>query len=106
MSAPSTPSSLSISGGRSAVPALDPRLAELQKILETLGDLAEDGSVPRNVRRGAQSAKEELARPRVALDMRIASAVNVLDDLANDANLPTHGRTAIWSIISSLESFQ
>jgi uncharacterized protein len=38
--------------------------------------------------------------------MRVASAVYVLDDLANDPNLPTHGRTAIWSIISGLESLQ
>jgi uncharacterized protein len=66
----------------------------------------EDTSVPRNIRRGAQSAKDELSKPRVALDMRVASAVYVLDDLANDPNLPTHGRTAIWSIISNLESLQ
>ncbi len=80
--------------------------AALQRIVASLTDLADDGSVPRNVRRGAQSAKEELAKPRVALDVRIASAVYALDDLANDPNLPTHGRTAIWSIISSLESLQ
>ncbi len=77
-----------------------------QKIVASLSELADDASVPRNVRRGAQSAKEELAKPRVALDVRIASAVYTLDDLANDPNLPTHGRTAIWSIISSLESLQ
>ena len=76
----------------------------VQRVFETLGELAEDASVPRNVRRGAQSAREELSKARVALDVRIASAVYVLDDLANDPNLPTHGRTAIWSIISSLES--
>ncbi len=76
----------------------------LARIVESLSQLADDLSVPRNVRRGAQSAKDELAKPRVALDVRIASAVYVLDDLANDPNLPTHGRTAIWSIISSLES--
>jgi uncharacterized protein len=78
----------------------------LTRIVESLSQLADDASVPRNVRRGAQSAKDELAKPRVALDVRIASAVYVLDDLANDPNLPTHGRTAIWSIISSLESLQ
>ena len=76
----------------------------LARIVESLHELADDLSVPRNVRRGAQSAKDELEKPRVALDVRIASAVYVLDDLANDPNLPTHGRTAIWSIISSLES--
>ena len=74
--------------------------------MDSLAQLADDTSVPRNVRRGAQSAKAELEKPRVALDVRIASAVYLLDDLANDPNLPTHGRTAIWSIISSLESLQ
>ena len=76
------------------------------RIVESLLQLAEDSSVPRNVRRGAQSAKEELEKARVALDVRVASAVYLLDDLANDPNLPTHGRTAIWSIISNLESLQ
>ena len=78
----------------------------LRRILESLNELAEDGSVPRNIRRGAQAAREALTKNRVALDVRVASAVYVLDDLANDPNLPTHGRTAIWSIISNLESFQ
>ena len=95
--------------GSAVAPVPAPAEAEfpaLHRIVESLGQLADDPSVPRNVRRGAQSAKEELAKPRVALDVRIASAVYVLDDLANDPNLPTHGRTAIWSIISSLESLQ
>jgi uncharacterized protein len=83
---------------------IDTEAPEFQRIVESLTQLADDSSVPRNVRRGAQSAKDELSKPRVALDMRIASAVYVLDDLANDPNLPTHGRTAIWSIISGLES--
>jgi uncharacterized protein len=79
---------------------------EVQRVFESLSELADDSSVPRNIRRGAQSARDALAKPRVALDVRIASAVYVLDDLANDPNLPTHGRTALWTIISSLESIQ
>jgi hypothetical protein len=80
--------------------------AEVQRALRTLVELADDATVPRNVRRGALAARDELAKPAVPLDVRIASAVYALDDLANDPNLPTHGRTAIWSIISSLESVQ
>ncbi len=87
-------------------PALDGEPVAVQKVFRSLAELADDASVPRNVRRGAQSARDELAKARVALDVRIASAVYVLDDLANDPNLPSHGRTAIWSIISSLESLQ
>ena len=78
----------------------------IERILSSLSQLSEDSSVPRNVRRGAQSAREELTKASAALDVRIASAVYVLDDLANDPNLPTHGRTAIWSIMSNLESLQ
>ncbi|MGI0131690.1 MAG: UPF0147 family protein [Thermoplasmata archaeon] len=103
MSAQSTPVSTESPPVPSTADA-SPKGVALARIVEALGQLAEDGSVPRNVRRGAQNAKDELAKASVALDVRIASAVYVLDDLANDANLPTHGRTAIWSIISSLES--
>jgi len=99
--APSTPAA---GAAPSTAPRAEPDLAGLQQIVDALTQLADDVLVPRNVRRGAQSAKDALSKPRAALDVRIASAVYVLDDLANDPNLPTHGRTAIWSIISSLES--
>jgi uncharacterized protein len=83
-----------------------PLSESLARVEETLAQLAEDLSVPRNVRKGAQAARDELAKPGVASDLRVASVVYLLDDLANDPNLPTHGRTAIWSMISSLESLQ
>ncbi len=92
--------------GTSDLAAVSVKAGPLSPILESLTELVDDGSVPRNIRRGAQAAREELLKPRVALDVRVASAVYRLDDLANDPNLPTHGRTAIWSIISSLESLQ
>jgi len=79
---------------------------EVEQAARALAELADDVSVPRNVRRGALAARDELAKPAVPLDVRIASAVYALDDLANDPNLPTHGRTTIWSIISNLESLQ
>ena len=92
-------------------PSAEPTIGEakagpIATILDTLGELIDDSSVPRNIRRGAQSARAELSKPRTALDVRVASAVYLLDDLANDPNLPIHGRTAIWSIISTLESLQ
>jgi len=92
------------SPARSAVPSCDG--AEVLRAIRALTELADDASVPRNVRRGALAARDELSRAALPLDVRIASAVYALDDLANDPNLPTHGRTAIWSIISSLESVQ
>jgi uncharacterized protein len=101
-----SPSSPSLGATPEPVAASVEAETPFQRLVDSLAELADDPSVPRNIRRGAQSAKDELAKPRVALDVRIASAVTVLDDLANDPNLPTHGRTAIWSIISGLESLQ
>ena len=107
MTSPTTsPTTPAVGTAPAAEPKVGPELPGLERVVAALTELADDALVPRNVRRGAQSAKDELSKPRAALDMRIASAVYVLDDLANDPNLPTHGRTAIWSIISSLESLQ
>jgi hypothetical protein len=78
----------------------------LKQILTMLDQLAEDTSVPRNVRRGAQSAKERLLVHHEPMDLRAATANSVLDDLANDPNIPLHGRTAIWNIMSQLETLR
>ena len=76
----------------------------LKQIMEVLDQLADDTSVPRNIRRGATEAKERLQQKSEALDIRSASAIMILDELANDPNIPLHGRTLIWNIISQLET--
>jgi hypothetical protein len=81
--------------------AADDRLLQLAAVMD---QLIEDTSVPRNIRRGADSAKKALLNKTNALDVRISSAVSVLDELANDPNIPLHGRTIIWNIISGLET--
>jgi len=106
MTAPTAAPSTTTVDTTGTIPSHPADLPGLERVMEALTQLADDALVPRNVRRGAQAAKDALSKPRAALDMRIANAVYVLDDLANDPNLPTHGRTAIWAIISSLESLQ
>jgi len=80
------------------------RETKIKQITEVLDQLAEDTSVPRNIRRGAKESKELLLNDNDALDVRAASATFILDELANDPNIPLHGRTLIWNIISQLET--
>ena len=80
--------------------------SRLKQIIEVLDQLSEDTSVPRNIRRGATSAKDRLLQTKEALDVRTASATFILDELANDPNIPLHGRTLIWNIISQLETIK
>jgi hypothetical protein len=79
---------------------------KLKQIVDVLDQLSEDTSVPRNIRRGASDAKTVLNKVAEALDVRVASAVYILDDLANDPNIPLHGRTQIWNIISQLSQIE
>jgi uncharacterized protein (UPF0147 family) len=79
---------------------------KIKQISIILDQLAEDTSVPRNIRRGAVNAKELLLKSKDELDVRIASAIFILDELANDPNIPLHGRTLIWNIISQLETIK
>jgi len=74
-----------------------------KQITDILDILADDSSVPRNIRRGASDAKARLLDMKDALDVRATSAIIILDDLANDPNIPLHGRTLIWNVISQLE---
>ncbi len=77
---------------------------KLRQVMDVLDQLAEDTSVPRNIRRGASEAKDLLLKKEDALDVRVASAIFMMDELANDPNIPLHGRTLIWNIISQLET--
>lgn len=76
---------------------------QINQIIFVLDDIAEDNSVPRNIRRGAKESKMLILNEKEAKDVRMASAIYILDDLANDPNIPLHGRTRIWSLISQLE---
>ncbi len=76
---------------------------KLQQVISVLDQLTEDTTVPRNIRRGASECKTRLLKRDEALDVRTAGAIYVMDELANDPNIPLHGRTLIWNIISQLE---
>ncbi|MGQ0535131.1 MAG: UPF0147 family protein [Methanobacteriota archaeon] len=82
---------------------MDPH-TRLTQMIAVMDQLIDDTSVPRNIRRGADNAKKLLLNNKEALDVRVASAVSILDELANDPNIPLHGRTLIWNIISGLET--
>ena len=80
--------------------ATDDKIAQ---VCDGLNMLYEDNSIPRNIRRGAEEVKALLLEGSDPLDVRVATATSRLDELANDPNIPLHGRTLIWNIMSRLE---
>ncbi len=76
---------------------------KIDQICDALNMISEDNSIPRNIRRDAEKVKQILLKPDDPIDLRVSSAKDILDELANDPNIPLHGRTLIWNIISRLE---
>lgn len=76
----------------------------LNEIIASLEDLADDNSVPRNIRRGAKEASTNwLGNTSKPFDVRVFTVINILEELADDPNIPMHARTQIYGIISNLE---
>ena len=76
---------------------------KIERVCDGLNMISEDNSIPRNIRRGADEVKQILLNDSDPIDLRVASATSILDELANDPNIPLHGRTLIWNIMSRVE---
>ena len=76
----------------------------LEQLFNLLDSVDQDYSIPRNIRRGAESIKEILSDESVQKDLRKANALEILDALANDPNVPMHARSLIWNAMGLIEA--
>jgi len=82
--------------------------SEYQKTIDQciveLDMIANDTSVPRNIRRSVTEIIEVLKNENQQLFLRAASGLKTLSDVSYDPNLPMHTGTLIWSILGKLET--
>jgi uncharacterized protein (UPF0147 family) len=83
-----------------------PQEAKLRQVADMMARMADDNSVPRNIRRAAGEAKNALLNKDNDAMVRASSAVSILDEISNDPNMPVHTRTMIWNAISVLETIK
>ncbi len=76
----------------------------VRQCIDVLDQIVNDDSVPRNIRRSADSIKNVLSNEKESLPRRAASVIYSLDEIGNDPNVPIHTRTLIWGLSSRLES--
>ncbi len=80
-----------------------------QRINQSIGllkTIAEDNSVPRNIRRAANEAIDVLEHGEGTPAVRAQNAISILDDPSQDPNCPSHARTRIWNVSSILETIR
>ncbi|MFH1307012.1 MAG: UPF0147 family protein [Candidatus Micrarchaeota archaeon] len=78
------------------------RITEVIGLMEML---MEDASVPKNIRKVVQEARDHLKKDD-EVSTRVSSAVQSLVQISEDINMPMHARTQVWTILSALESIK
>ena len=76
----------------------------IKQCVEVLERIMSDDTVPRNIRRSAESVKSTLLNVQDSEAIRASSAISILDEISNDPNIPLHTRTLIWNVASQLET--
>ena len=71
-------------------------------ILALLEQIINDRTVPKNIRATAEGSKSVLTG-KDAEEVKISTAIHMLDEIANDPNIPVYTRTHIWNLVSMLE---
>lgn len=79
---------------------------QILSIVETLTQIGEDQSVPKNIRAKIKNAIEFLNQEDASIEIKKDKALQELDNLDDDPNLPTYTRTQIWNVVGLLESLQ
>ena len=76
----------------------------LIEVMELLGQIEEDTSVPRNVKFRVKNALIALQGKQRSLAVRIDASIQELDECCDDPNLPSYARMQIWDVVSKLET--
>ena len=71
-----------------------------------LGQVSEDTTTPRNIRRAAKQSIEALQLTQYTLAVRASNAVSILDEILQDPNMPPYTRVKLWNVMSLLEAIK
>ena len=74
-------------------------------LVETLSQIEQDDSVPRNVKLKLKNAMLALQGPDPDNKIKASRALQELDDVSDDPNIPSYVRPQIWNVVSMLEGF-
>jgi uncharacterized protein (UPF0147 family) len=80
--------------------------ARIQQALVVLGEVSEDSTTPRNIRRSAKDAINSLQSGEYTTAVRASNAVALLDEILQDPNMPAYTRVKLWNIMSFIEAIK
>jgi len=80
--------------------------AKLAKASLSLQQIADSNITPRNIRKIVKDSIMMLQDVKQSIAVRAANAISLLDEVAQDPNMPSFARVTLWSAVSELESIR
>jgi len=79
---------------------------KLAKASVSLQQIADSNITPRNIRNIVKDSMSVLQDLKLSVAVRAANAISMLDEVAQDPNMPSFARVTLWSAVSELESIR
>lgn len=80
-------------------------MMDMKPVISLLEQILNDRTVPKNIRKAAEDSKNVL-NTNDGDEVRISTAIHILDEIINDPNMPMYTRTKIWNAVSILEEMR
>ncbi len=78
----------------------------IKQAMVVLGQISEDTTTPRNIRRAAKDSMGALQTGELTPAVRASNAISILDDILQDPNMPPYTRVKLWNVMSLLEAIK
>jgi len=78
----------------------------IQQALVVLGQVSEDTTTPRNIRRAAKESSDALQNAEFTYAVKASNAISILDEILQDPNMPPYTRVKLWNVMSLLEAIK
>ena len=80
-------------------------MMDMKPVIDLLEQILNDRTGPKNIRKAAEDSKNVL-NTKDSDEVRISTAIHILDEITNDPNMPMYTRTKIWNAVSILEEMR
>jgi uncharacterized protein (UPF0147 family) len=74
-----------------------------ERAKQLLEEACGDRGIPKNIKNSMEECLKILSDTKEAENVRLSTAISILDEASADPNISLYGRTKIWNVISQLE---
>ena len=78
----------------------------IKQAMFILGQVSEDTTTPRNIRRAAKNSMDTLQSSENTVGIRTSNAISILDEILQDPNMPPYTRVKLWNVMSLIEAIK